>query len=464
MVEKNASPGSPETLLSSLEETIQALMQKTQVPGVVVGIFTQGQEHTIGLGLTSIENPLEVDAETLFQVGSTTKVITATAALRLVERGKLELDQPVRHYLPDLHLGSSEVTTHVTLRHLLTHTGGWEGDYFEDLGPGNDALAAYVANLTSLRQITPLGAAWSYNNTGFSITGRLIEVVTGKPYESAIKELVFDPLGMHHTFFFAHDAITYRVAVGHVFSANGRFVARPWALPRTVWPAGGVVAPVRDLLRFVRFHLREGTTEDGTRLLSKELLAHMQSEQIPTGGARESIGLAWFLKQVDGVRLVNHQGETLGQAAALLLVPEHDFALIILTNAQSGTLLIEAVTKWVLEHYFGAKESEPIPQERTDEEIAPYLGVYASTLGDFDVSLQNGQLMVQYLPKIGFPTKDDPPPPPPPPLPVAFSDRDRLVVLASPLKGATADFLRKPDGSIGWFRVMRRVAARQEHT
>src|SRR6478672_1555548 len=132
-------------------------MEELSVPGVALGVLFEGEEEVAVLGVTSVENPLDVTPDTLFQIGSIGKTFCATAVMRLVEQGKLELDEPVRSYLPDFRLGDEEVASRVTVRQLLTHTGGWLGDYFDDFGAGDDALARMVEGLSKLPQLTPLG-------------------------------------------------------------------------------------------------------------------------------------------------------------------------------------------------------------------------------------------------------------------------------------------------------------------
>src|SRR5581483_2734605 len=102
-----------------LEEMIKEAMERLQVPGVAVGMLHEGKEYAAGFGVTNVEHPLPVDSKTLFQVGSITKTVTGTAAMRLVEMGLLDLDQPLRIYLPDLKLADEEAATKVTMRHLL---------------------------------------------------------------------------------------------------------------------------------------------------------------------------------------------------------------------------------------------------------------------------------------------------------------------------------------------------------
>src|SRR5215212_5884969 len=102
-------------------------MEAVGIPGVAIGLLDRGEESVRGLGVTSVEHPLEVDGDTLFQIGSITKTFTGTAVMRLVEQGRLELDAPVRTYLPELRLKDEEAAARATMRHLLTHTGGWVG-------------------------------------------------------------------------------------------------------------------------------------------------------------------------------------------------------------------------------------------------------------------------------------------------------------------------------------------------
>src|SRR5439155_3838655 len=243
----------------ALDEVIERTMREHPVPGVAVGLIADGEETVQGFGVTNVDHPLPVDGDTLFQIGSITKTVTATALMRLVERGTVSLDVPVRMYLPELRLRDERVAAAVTLRHLLTHAGGWFGDFFHDTGVGDDALAKYVDRLVDLEQLTPLGAVWAYNNAGFALAGRVLEVITGTTAEEALVDLVLRPLGMANSFFFARDAITHRVAAGHFVYDDGAKVARPWYIPRNAHSIGGIISSARDMLRYARFHLGDGT-------------------------------------------------------------------------------------------------------------------------------------------------------------------------------------------------------------
>ncbi len=117
-------------------DSIQSEMIRLRIPGVALGVLLDGETFSAGFGVTNLENPLPVDPDTIFQVGSITKTFTATALMRLIERGLADLDSPIRLIIPDLRLADLAVAENASLRHLFTHTGGWLGDYFDDAGPG----------------------------------------------------------------------------------------------------------------------------------------------------------------------------------------------------------------------------------------------------------------------------------------------------------------------------------------
>ena len=232
---------------AELKAQVSVLAERLEVPGVAVGVAFGDEEHLAFSGVTSVEDPLPVDEGTLFQIGSTGKTYTGTAIMRLVEQGKIDLDAPVRTYVPELKLKDEQVARDVTVLQLLNHTAGWDGDLFEDTGEGDDALDRYVANMANIEQVTPLGATVSYNNASLALAGLVLEKVTGQMYEQVIRELLLDPLGMDRSFFFAKEIMTYRFANGHKRSQDGTIeVTRPWDMGRYGGPDGRhVVQPRR---------------------------------------------------------------------------------------------------------------------------------------------------------------------------------------------------------------------------
>src|SRR5439155_22509118 len=151
----------------------------------------------------------------LFQIGSVSKVWTATIVMQLVDEGKLDLDEPVVTYLPEFKVADADVTAQVTTRHLLAHNSGIDGDLFLDTGRGDDCLEKYVAAMATLRQNHPLGATMSYCNSGYIVLGRMIEVLTETTWDVAMKERVFAPLGLTTAGTLPEEALLHAAAAGH---------------------------------------------------------------------------------------------------------------------------------------------------------------------------------------------------------------------------------------------------------
>jgi CubicO group peptidase (beta-lactamase class C family) len=452
--------GSVRSVDQAVAAVVQAAMVRCQVPGVAVGIVQGDQSEISGFGVNNVDHPLSVDADTLFQIGSITKTVVGTAAMRLVERGELALDVPIRQYLPELRLASEETAARVTLGHLFTHTGGWLGDYFADTGAGDDALARLVATMAELPQLTPLGQAYSYNNAGFFLAGRVIEVVTGHSLERALRTLVLDPLGMSSTFFrhFPLRFITRRIAAGHT-ARNGRpVVLVPWARPRSAAASGGLVTRVVDILRYARFHLGDGTTHTGARLLQPKTIAQMQTPSFPTDTLPSShVGITWMLDSVGGERIVRHGGSTFGQRASLTLVPRHGFAVAVLTNGERGDEVCSEITRVVLRDYLGLADRQPEVENRSAEALAPYVGRYAAGPVEIELSAGEGILLLRELPRGEDATSEAEAEL----VRLGFVGPDRVVLLDSPFKASRAEFLRDAAGQIAWLRFGGRLHARR---
>ncbi|MEU6882198.1 serine hydrolase domain-containing protein [Streptomyces sp. NPDC046712] len=365
---------------TELAEFIEQTATKFGVPGVSVGVWADGRETFASHGVTSLDNPLPVDKDTLFQLGSTTKTFTATALMRLVADGRLELDAPVRRYVPELVLADEKAAADITVMNLLNHTSGLSWNIITDTGDGDDALAAFVAKMAELELIGEPGDRASYSQAGYNLLGRVLENVTGLTYEQAVASLLFEPLGLSNSFFGTADVMTRRFAVGHNPDEDGNLaVAKEWRLTRGNNPGGGLASSAAEVLRWARFQLGDGLTENGERLLPTELLHRMREQTVELRGSNlgDGFGICWFLREVDGVRTIEHGGSTNGQFVELVIVPERNFAVVALSNSGSdGSPFNRAAVRWALEHYLGVvdKDPEPLPYDeaRAQEVVGAY--------------------------------------------------------------------------------------------
>lgn len=454
--------------MSDLQDFVSEKARELGVPGVAAGVVVDGQEQTAFAGVTSVENPLEVNADTLFQFGSTGKTYTATAMMRLVEQGKVDLDAPVRSYVPELTLKDAEVAEKVTVLQLFNHTAGWQGDYIKDFGDGDDALERYVASMAGIEQVTPLGATVSYNNASLSLAGHLIAKVTGGTFEQAIKELLLEPLGMDMTLFTPNEVMSRRFVVGHTLHDDGRItVARPWAMPRSAAPAGGMSATVGDQLTWARFHLGDGTAKDGTRILSAETLRRMQrpTVEMPGSALGDAMGISWLLKDVGGTQLVGHGGTTHGQYSNFSLVPSRGFAVTCLSNCgPNGSQLNNAVTKWALEHFLGLKEPELVATDRTDEELAEFTGHFETIAATMEIAAVRGALEATVAVKpdtLRAMREAGEEEPEQPPIRLGLvAGTDQYVVTEGPAAGMRGYFTRDDSGRVDGVHLGGRLASR----
>ncbi|WP_063763741.1 serine hydrolase [Actinoplanes subtropicus] len=443
-------------LLRQLDEKIRDGMARYGIPGVALGLWWRGAEYVRGFGVTDVDHPAPVDGDTVFRVASTTKTFTGTAIMRLVERGRLDLGRTVRSYLPDFRTADAAASGRVTLRQVLNHSAGWLGDDFVDTGSDDGALARYVAAMSGLPQLTPPGRVFAYNNAALALAGRLIEVATGRTYEHAARALVLDPLRLAHSGFSLAEIPGATYAVPHDIS-TGKPVPAPqfWALPRSITPAGGLISSAHDQLRWARFHLG-----DGRGLLTPRSMRLMQSHPGPGGTLfveLDGVGVTWLLRPTaEGPTVVQHGGDWAGQHSGFLMVPERDFALTVLTNSEGGPgLLAELFSDdWALSRFAGVHNLPATPRALPPAALAGYAGTYRSQEVYFDGSLLTSSLdLVADQGGLSVRLSGTEA------LRLAFYRRDYVLALAPDGTDthSRANFVRDPDGTVGWLRFGGRL-------
>jgi len=447
--------------LHELNELIRSRMVETQTPGFAIGILSHGKAYTAGFGVTNVENPLEVTPGTLFQIGSITKTFTGLAAAMLAEEGKLDLDAPVRHYLPDFRVEDEETSAAVKVVHLFTHAAGWVGDIFRDTGQGDDALDLYVKSLANVPQQFAPGSSWAYNNAAFGVAGRVIEIVTGAPVEDFLHERICKPLGMRDSFLFPRDVITHRTASGHEYGGDkGPKVANPWWLARSANCVGSLASPVNDMLKYARFQLAgDGKGEDGTQIVSPEWLAKTHTHIAPAGNYATGMGIAWILRTIGGKFAYGHNGGTNGQQAHMTVIPEEEFAIVALTNGDRGSQVHGAAMTWAAKEFANAVEPTPDHIVLPQEKLASYTGLYKANLSHARVVPTADGLELTMMDLGGFPDESSPPGPVEPPFEAAFYGEDRIIGTTGLGKGMRAEFLRNEDGTLRFLRLGGRMFA-----
>jgi CubicO group peptidase (beta-lactamase class C family) len=368
-----------------IDEQLPLLAQQHGVPGAALAILADGQVVDFATGLLSLATGVEATPDSVFQIGSTTKLWTASLVMQLVDEGLLDLDQPVRRYLPEFRIADESAAATITPRQLLSHTAGFEGDIFTDTGKGDDCLEKYIGVLAETAQLFTPGERFSYNNAGYCVLGRLVEVLRGKTYDDCLRERLFTPLGLTHVANGPYEAILFRAAVGHVrVTADAPIQPAPvWALARSNAPAGSMLAMrPRDLLAFAQMHMRGGKAADGTQVLSAEAVERMYTPavELPRLGLMgDAWGLGPELFHTPAGLLAGHDGNTIGQAAFLRFSAEKGVAIALLTNGGDTFALYRDIAGRVFSELAGVPVA-PLPAPPANPERID-ASRYAATWG-----------------------------------------------------------------------------------
>jgi CubicO group peptidase (beta-lactamase class C family) len=348
-----ATEGTPALLdAARWQPKLEELLDRVGGPGALFAIMHGDDVVQCTAGVANIDSGEPITTDTLFHIASISKVFTATLVMQLVDEGKLDLDAPIRTYLPDFQVADPDATEHVTARQLLSHTSGIDGDKEDSFGRGDDALARYVESCSTLGQMFPLGATFSYCNSGFNILGRVVEVLREKSYDAALREHLFEPLGVERTGTLPEDLIWFPVATGHRTEEKKTDAAYAWENERCHAPAGGVITTAADLLAFARLHLDRGVARDGTRILSAESAVAMLNPHVqvpdPNYGATHC-GLGWERFIEPGMPdLFGHGGDLLGHHSRMWICPDARLAVVLMINGDGVDVVAEPLFREVL--------------------------------------------------------------------------------------------------------------------
>ena len=381
-----------------LGQELPRLVDKHDIPGVSVAVLVDGQVVESAAGVLNRRTGVPATPDSLFMIQSITKMWTATLVMQLVDAGLVDLDFPVRRYLPEFCTADEMASAKITVRHLLTHTGGFEGDLWAPTTDGADALQRFVDDLvaTAAQHARP-GEFYSYCNSGYGVLGRLIEVLRGMPYPAAFRRFLSEPLGVDELAFCADEALAFRTAIGHARTSPDGGQQQPlkrWSVMPPSNPAAGnqLAMTARGLIALAGLHLGGGVTAAGARVLSAQNTQAMQVRQIDHPGVAEEVdghGLGWFVSSRAG--LIEHSGGSIGVGAKLQLVPERGVAIAMLTNSGDGSgPLTDELLDPLLHDLSGIEAAPkllPPPVAAPIRNVRRYLGRYETRVALNEVTL-----------------------------------------------------------------------------
>lgn len=358
----------------NLESHITQAMQEAKVPGLALTIVQHGVTwYERGFGVTSVEHPQPVTPETLFRIGSITKPMTAALILALVARGHLNLDVPVRQYVPDIKFSVPEYADHITLRRLLSHTAGLQTSHapFGRRDPG--ALAAYIKeDFPKYEFVAPPGVLYSYSNPGIRLAGYVAEKVMQQPYPDLMRQYVFMPLEMWYmTMFDPTVAMTYSVAQSHNVERDGNlYVQHRFADNAAQYASGGIISSVVDVAGFVIDYL-------GSQHPSEMQTLHVFQYKLN----EDHYGLGLNIRTVNGVKRIGHDGSISTFGSKMVYLPEHRIGIVMLFNRAAGFWGKAAkIIDLIINHLLEFPQGEPAPpvtplRAYWGEYVGAYLGL-----------------------------------------------------------------------------------------
>jgi CubicO group peptidase (beta-lactamase class C family) len=382
----------PDAKLAELERTIEFELAQTGTPGAAI-LVVQGDRVIFakGFGRISVEGGMAVSPDTLFRIGSTTKMFTAAAFATLAERSRVRFDTPVGSYIPGLPTQISRLTGH----QLLSQSSGLRDMNTDVVSDDDNALARNVSLWKDDAFFTEPDTIYSYSSANFWLAGLIVERVHGKPYADAMSELLFQPLGMKRTFLRPREAMTYPLALGHNRQGTVHGVNRPAANNAAIYPGGSIFSSVNDLSRWLVALLNDGKI-DGKQVVDRSVVDSLMKRQfdLPGGDAYYSYGLLGY--EIAGVKTISHGGVSRGYGATIFFAPEQKFAYVVLTNSNGQTL--PKSRQKANELFLPLKENSSTGSSSTEAnggDLSRYAGRYEHAPQAWEFTARDGKLYVK---------------------------------------------------------------------
>jgi CubicO group peptidase (beta-lactamase class C family) len=320
------------------------LMQKNQIPGVAIGVIRRNQVvYSKGFGIANVDTQARVTPQTVFHLGSESKMMVGTSIMQLQKQGKINLDAPLTEYLPYFHLSDVRYKK-ITIRQVLSHRSGLPYcidykacDYLDYQSPQYDdkALERHVRDVSTVALVAEPGVKMQYSDIGFEMLGDVIAKLSGQSFEAYVKDHIFLPLGMQHSSFLLKDIPPQSLAAPHVLKPNLK-VNSYFPYSRQHAPSSHLFSSVEDMSRFALAQLNHGQWKT-QQLLPASAYAAMWAPEIPTSLPspwEKELGLGWFLGETLGHRLVGHAGGDTGFAAEFVMAPADGVAVIVMVNRE----------------------------------------------------------------------------------------------------------------------------------
>lgn len=377
---------------------VDELMADYGIPGVAVGLLHNGQITEFAAGVRNVNTREPATTDTVYQIGSMTKTWTALAFMQLVDEGKVDLDEPVRAYLPGFRVADPDASATVTPRHLLYHANGIE-ELYGDPGEDVDVYQRMVANIADAPQVFPVGHTHGYSAAlGYAILARILEVHDGRRWDDVMRDRLFVPMGLTSTNTWHEQVDQSRAATGHLIRSRdeGPFVTPVDYLPRAYGPGGNITSTTGDVLALAHVLLNEGVAPNGKRIISAGAMREMMRSRVAVPDPY-LFGPEWALGLIvcdwHGETVYASDGSTIGQNSRLRVLPDSNTAIVLLTNGSPRDTFYRTVCNEILTDIGLATIPDlPTPNPTLRLDPARYEGVYERLGTRYEVTADGGKL------------------------------------------------------------------------
>lgn len=388
---------------TQVQARVAEILAEYRIPSAVIGILKDGKITDFAVGVKSLTTEEPATPDTIYQCGSMTKTWTALAFMQLADEGKVDLDEPVRTYLPGFKVADPEVSAKVTPRQLLNHTNGIEEDYGYP-GEDDDVYERMVDNIASAPQVHPLGYTHGYSAAlGYAILAHIMEDIDGKRWDDLMKDRLFDPLGLTSTSSWREQVDQDRAATGSLIRSieEGPIVSPLGSLPRSFGPGGNISSTVREVLTMAHLFLNGGKAPNGTQIVSARIIREMMESRVPIPdpymfGPEWALGLIvcdWY-----GETVYASDGSTVGQSARLRILPDSNIALSMLANAGPRDSFYRKVFNEILADLGAVTIPDlPKPDLTLSLDVSRYEGAYERPGTRYEVAAEGGKLYLTFV-------------------------------------------------------------------
>jgi CubicO group peptidase (beta-lactamase class C family)/D-alanyl-D-alanine dipeptidase len=346
----------------ALSKFVHHEMEDKRLPAFSIALVDDQQVvWAQGFGYADPDKKIPATPDTVYRIGSVSKLFTDIGVMQLVERGDLDLDAPIQKYLPDFH-PNNPFHKDITLRQLMSHRAGLlreppVGNYFD---PSELSLSAMVHSLNDTTLVYPPESHTKYSNAGVATVGYVLEKHSGQPFASYLKHAVLEPMGLPNSAFQPEPPLMARLAKAYMWSYDGlQFQAPTFELGMA--PAGCMYSTVLDLGRFLSVLFNHGQGPGG-RVVQPATLEKMWTPQFAKPDEKSGFGIGFYVSQLDGHRVVEHSGAIYGFATQAAGLPDDKLGAVAITTMDSSNAVTSHVTEVALRLMLAAKDGRPLPE------------------------------------------------------------------------------------------------------